>query len=321
MNSVTINTISLNPDYQIYICDVYGNNCVFVALIPLNVPPSITLTLPTIYENAPSVGVKIINNGNCEKFEVLLCDTLIPTPSITPTLTPTPTITPTTGAVSPTPTPTPTPTTTISPIVCFQMENEFVGTNYSCSLNPIGFLNGKPYYGILFSDCLTYSSSIVFWNPTTNRWEHVQISPYTLISYNVNPSYYPFSDGTYLWVANYPLAIGYRILSSSASICSSPTPTSTPTPTRTPALSLLVNSVKGTISCVSRYTLSSTSSFNFYINSTSTFCPSCIVQIFSDSNLTTPISVVTNFIANTNQIWICNTSGYASYFATLSDPC
>lgn len=321
MNSVTISTISLSPDYQIYICDVYGNNCVFTALIPLNVPPSITLSLPSIYSNAGSVGVKIINNGNCEKFEVLLCDTLIPTPSITPTLTPTPTITPTTGAVSPTPTPTPTPTTTVAPVMCFNMVNQNIANgNYSCSLSPLGILNGKPYYGILISDCLTFSNSFVVWNPTTNRWEHIG-SGGVLIAYNVNPNYYPYTDGTYSWFNVFVSAIPYRILTSTSSVCPSPTPTSTPTPTRTPALSLLVNSVKGTISCLSRYTLSSTSSFNFYINSTSTFCPSCIVQIFSDSNLTTPISVVTNFIANTNQIWICNSSGYASYFATLSEPC
>lgn len=321
MNSVTINTISLNPDYQIYICDVYGNNCVFVALIPLNVPPSITLTLPTIYENAPSVGVKIINNGDCEKFEVLLCDSLIPTPTITSTPTITPTPTPTTGAVSPTPTPTLTPTLTTAPLICFQLENEFIGSNYTCSLSPIGYLNGRPYYGILLSDCLSSSSSIVFWNPTTNRWEHVQTSPYALISYNINPSYYPFSDGTYLWVVNYPLAIGYRILSSSGSLCSSPTPTSTPTPTRTPSLSTFFNSVKGTPVCTPEIYLIFTTQFNFYISSSSSFCTSCSVQLFTDSNLTTPVNSVIYFIVNTNEIWRTDTLGYAKYYNTVGNPC
>jgi hypothetical protein len=30
---------------------------------------------------------------------------------------------------------------------------------------------------------------------------------------------------------------------------------------------------------------------------------------------------VTNFIVNTNQIWICNSSGNSTYFGTLSEPC
>ena len=332
MNSVTINTISLNPDYQIYICDIYGNNCVFVALIPINVPPEITLSLPSQFVNSPAVGMKIFNGSICEKFEILLCDSLLSPVSSTPTNTPTPTITPTitpTLGLSPTPTPTKTPTltptktptATVAPIMCFNMVNQNIANgNYSCSLSPSGILNGKPYYGILFSDCSTSTNSIVVWNPTTNRWEHIS-SGGAVIAYNFNPDYYPYTDGTYSWINNLITAITFRILTSNAGVCPSPTPTSTPTPTRTPGLSLLINSVKGTISCVTRYTLSSTSSFNFYINVASTFCPTCTVQIFSDSNLTTPISVVTNFIVNTNQIWICNSSGNSTYFGTLNEPC
>jgi hypothetical protein len=132
MNSVTINTISLNPYYIIYVCDIYGNNCVFNSIIPQTVPPSITIGLPSQFQNVSAVGIKIVNGENCEKFEVVLCNNLLPSPTVTPTFTPTPTLTQTptpttavsltptptltqTPASSLTPTPTPTPTNTLTP--------------------------------------------------------------------------------------------------------------------------------------------------------------------------------------------------------------
>jgi len=126
MNSVTINTISLNPYYIIYVCDIYGNNCVFNSIIPQTVPPSITIGLPSQFQNVSAVGIKIVNGENCEKFEVVLCNNLLPSPTITPTPTLTPTQTQTqtptetpASSLTPTPsettTPTPTPTLTQTP--------------------------------------------------------------------------------------------------------------------------------------------------------------------------------------------------------------
>ncbi len=323
MNSVTINTISLNPDYQIYICDVYGNNCVFNSLIPLNVPPAITLTLPIVYSNSAAVGIKIINNGNCEKFEVINCDTLIPTKTITPTVTPTQTNTPTVNNPTSTPTPTATPTATIAPVICFSLQNQLSSNSfYKCNQSPSGFLNGKPYYFIRLSDCTTSTNSVVFWDNVTSRWLHIDSTSGGIYSYNLNPDYTPVSNLTYPWIINTIISISFRIISSSGGLCPTPTPTPTQTPTKTSNLSTLQNTVSGRISCFSgQIVLDSTVPFNYYVSSSSNFCTSCSVQIFSNSSLTTPINVVTNFVVNTNQIWICNTSGVATYYTTINDGC
>ena len=160
-----------------------------------------------------------------------------PTPSVTKTRTPTPTVTrtqTTTPSVTRTKTPTPTVTPTSASVMCFQMTNQTVSNSfYRCDLTPSGYLNGRPYYGILLSDCITSSTSVVLWNSTTNRWEHIILATNTLIAYNLNPGYSPYSDGTYSWVNNYLTPITFRILSSSIGICATPTPTPTQTPTST----------------------------------------------------------------------------------------
>ena len=132
---LTLITGSITIPYLIYACDVYGNNCVLIANILTTVPPTNTIFLPPQFNTAPAVGIKIITNDGCERFEIFNCNVLLisptPTPTYTPTPTPTKTVTPTptgtNGAVTPTPTPTntqtptntttPTPTGTNSPII------------------------------------------------------------------------------------------------------------------------------------------------------------------------------------------------------------
>jgi YVTN family beta-propeller protein len=162
-----------------------------------------------------------------------LTRTPTPTPSVTKTRTPTPTVTrtqTTTPSITRTKTPTPTVTPTSASVMCFQMNSQLIANgNYRCDLTPSGYFNGKPYYDILLSDCSTSSTSIVFWNSLTSRWEHIIPTTNTLIAYNLNPDYSPYSDGTYSWVNNYLTPIAFRILSSSVGIC----PALTPTPTST----------------------------------------------------------------------------------------
>jgi hypothetical protein len=122
---LTLITGSITIPYLIYACDVYGNNCVLIANILTTVPPTNTIFLPPQFNTAPAVGIKIITNDGCERFEIFNCNELLisptPTPTYTPTPTPTKTVTPTptgtNGAVTPTPTPTNTntPTNTVTP--------------------------------------------------------------------------------------------------------------------------------------------------------------------------------------------------------------
>lgn len=122
---LTLITGSITIPYLIYACDVYGNNCILIANILTTVPPTNTIFLPPQFNTAPAVGIKIITNDGCERFEIFNCNELLisptPTPTYTPTPTPTKTVTPTptgtNGAVTPTPTNTvtPTPTNTNTP--------------------------------------------------------------------------------------------------------------------------------------------------------------------------------------------------------------
>jgi len=60
---------------DIYVCDVYGAMCFIVATIPgpPPPPPTIPIILPYQFDSAPAVGIKIIDSGGCEKFEIYNC--------------------------------------------------------------------------------------------------------------------------------------------------------------------------------------------------------------------------------------------------------
>lgn len=113
--SVTITSITGTSPYQVYVCNVLGADCNFVGSAT-TMPYSVTL--PTMYNSAPAVMIKVIDSNNCETFIIAPCGE-IPTPVPTPTPTPTPyvpTPTPTPYVPTATPTPTPTPTPTATPI-------------------------------------------------------------------------------------------------------------------------------------------------------------------------------------------------------------
>jgi hypothetical protein len=70
------NVTGLTIPYQIYICDVYGNQCVLVASVNTNIPPSATITLPPQFNTAPAIGVKL-NDTFCEKLVIINCNELL----------------------------------------------------------------------------------------------------------------------------------------------------------------------------------------------------------------------------------------------------
>jgi hypothetical protein len=77
MTSIEITNISgLSYPYEIYVCDVFGNQCVLIATINTSVPPSNSFILPSQFNNAPAVGVKIITSNDCERFEIVNCNLL-----------------------------------------------------------------------------------------------------------------------------------------------------------------------------------------------------------------------------------------------------
>lgn len=77
MTSIILNTITgLTYPYDIYVCDVYGNNCGYIAQIKTLVPSSVEIVLPPPFNFAPAVGIKIITSDGCERFRVINCDVL-----------------------------------------------------------------------------------------------------------------------------------------------------------------------------------------------------------------------------------------------------
>jgi hypothetical protein len=75
MNSIQINNITgFTYPYTIYACDVYGNQCVLIATIFSNVPPTNSIPLPYQFNTAPAIGLKIIAGNGCERFEILYCE-------------------------------------------------------------------------------------------------------------------------------------------------------------------------------------------------------------------------------------------------------
>lgn len=58
---------------NIYACDVYQNQCVLFATINTSVPPSVTFTLPQQFDTAPAIGILVVDDNGCERFEVGVC--------------------------------------------------------------------------------------------------------------------------------------------------------------------------------------------------------------------------------------------------------
>jgi len=75
MQTVTITSVSgVSAPYDIYVCNVYGNLCTFLTTINDPVPPEITINIPSPYDSAPAIGLKVISeNNDCEKIEILYC--------------------------------------------------------------------------------------------------------------------------------------------------------------------------------------------------------------------------------------------------------
>lgn len=118
MSQIVINTINGTPPYTIYVCDLNEYSCDVVSVGVGQVPPSITIQIPTKYNSAPIFLVKIVDSFNCVYTQSYSCQSPTPTPTVTstPTITPTNTITstqtPTVTKTSVTPTVTPTNTKT-----------------------------------------------------------------------------------------------------------------------------------------------------------------------------------------------------------------
>lgn len=74
MNQIEIFSIPTNtPPYSVFVCDYFGNNCIFTAQIITNVPPSYTINVPSQFDLTPAITLKIIDGAGCEINKQFIC--------------------------------------------------------------------------------------------------------------------------------------------------------------------------------------------------------------------------------------------------------
>jgi|688.fasta_scaffold1042165_2 hypothetical protein len=74
MAQIQIQTTSfIFTSYNVFVCDVYGNQCVLVANVLPPQPPTIVITIPSQFNTAPAVGIKLIDSLGCEILKIVDC--------------------------------------------------------------------------------------------------------------------------------------------------------------------------------------------------------------------------------------------------------
>lgn len=140
---VTITSVTANTPVEIFYCDSFSANCVYVSTVSV-FPYTFTVPIPYTESN---IVIKIEDTNGCIDGEIIPI-TPTPTPSITPSTTQTPTNTPTqtqtqtntptvssTQASTPTTTPTFTPTPSVTPAFSLHLigQNTFSTSANTCS--------------------------------------------------------------------------------------------------------------------------------------------------------------------------------------------
>lgn len=77
MTQVRITEISGSTAYpfSVYISDVYGNYQTLIGTISSAVPPTVeyNTVIPSIFNTAPEIMLKLVDANNCEVFKILQC--------------------------------------------------------------------------------------------------------------------------------------------------------------------------------------------------------------------------------------------------------
>jgi hypothetical protein len=251
MTSITLNSITgLTYPYDIYVCDVYGNNCGYIVQINTSVPSSVEIVLPPPFNMAPAVGIKIITSDGCERFNIVNCNSLFPTPTVTITPTQTPTETPTntpTPTVTETPTPTPTPTITETQTPTPTNTITPTETPTPTQTSTIGFCSGNCYTAEAYISPTDLLNATGNTNPLINNTVQVGYNDcdgifttfiYSAPGYQYNPIVCLTGATEVLFVRYFENDVlvnsSLSTLNTSIYCCGSLPPTPTPTNTMTP---------------------------------------------------------------------------------------
>jgi hypothetical protein len=75
MNQVRIEAVSGATPILVYVADVYGNNQSLIGTITNTsvIPPAARFYPPSLFNTAPAIMLKLVDNNGCEKFVILDC--------------------------------------------------------------------------------------------------------------------------------------------------------------------------------------------------------------------------------------------------------
>ena len=228
---VTITSVTANTPVEIFYCDSFSANCVYVSTV--SVFPY-TFTVPPSYSDG-NIVIKIEDTNGCIDGEIIPI-TPAPTSSVTPTVTMTPTNTPTqtqtqtnTPTVSPTNTSTPTqtqtntPTPSVTPAFSLHLigQNKFSSSATTCSdtltlVNYYTYLNEADTVPVIGVKIYQTAFGGTLFNP-----------------YNGNNQYTKFTFGGNEYAVEVDTS-GTILSFALCGVLVTPTPTNTPTATNTP---------------------------------------------------------------------------------------
>jgi hypothetical protein len=72
-NLVLDNVTGIDLPYNVWACDIYGNNCILIATINTSIPPTITIPLPPLFDTYPGILIKVTDSLDCEYSEFSFC--------------------------------------------------------------------------------------------------------------------------------------------------------------------------------------------------------------------------------------------------------
>lgn len=80
MTSLVLSGVTgMDLPYNVWGCDIFGNNCILIATISTPIPPTVILSLPPLFDTYPGLLIKLTNCSNCDYSEYSVCDVFIGT--------------------------------------------------------------------------------------------------------------------------------------------------------------------------------------------------------------------------------------------------
>ena len=73
-NLVFSGVSGMDIPYNVWGCDIFGNNCILIATIYNPIPPTLTIPLSPIFDTYPGLLIKLTNCSNCDYSEYSVCD-------------------------------------------------------------------------------------------------------------------------------------------------------------------------------------------------------------------------------------------------------